>query len=455
MNRDRPRTLVRFARMLATVVGSCALAGAAMADEAAAQLRAAQRLLDAGQAEQAATLLERDLLRFAGNADYDYLLGLAWQQAGQDGPALFAFERVAMVDPGNIDARLKAARINLERGRAGYAENLLAPLSGLQPSPAQQHEAELLRVQIGALRAAPPIALRGYVLAGMAWDDNVTSGPDRSELTFGGTGPIPVAMGAAARDHDRTSFAEAGVSLRAALDDDTWLTGVGSLRQGDNVRRNDLKDGIANLDLGVMRRSGNDYFGALLLGQDYRLGGALYRSALGGRLNWIHPLSALARVTGYAQHIDYDYPDHPIDNAGRDIVGVLREAAAQHGRAAWQYGAYGGKEAASDPLHPHFSYRLLGMHAGYSRTVRDDLALSAGVVYELRRHLAVDGLYRDATRRDAQIALGVAADYSLDKRWHLVSRYTYTHNASNLELYQYARNTFALLLRWDFDHGYD
>ena len=77
--------------------------------------------LEAGKVEQSIALLNHDLPRFAGNADYNYLLGLALYQARHAGEALFAFDRVIMVNPDNLAARLKAAQINLERGDTTHA----------------------------------------------------------------------------------------------------------------------------------------------------------------------------------------------------------------------------------------------------------------------------------------------------------------------------------------------
>lgn len=439
------------ARARRLAAGLALLCGAAAAPAADTALDAARRLLDAGRADQATELLVADLLRYGGDPDYDYLLGQAAYRAGDAGQALFAFERVAMSDPGHIDARLKAAQIRIERGDADYAEALLAALSGLEPNAAQQLEAERLRGKIAAA-AGGALALRGYVMAGIGWDDNVTSGPDRATLLIPGIAATPTALGSAARDHDRMLLTEAGLSLRAPLAADTWLTGIGSLRQGDNARRKDAKEGVANLDLGLLRRAGDDFFGVSLLAQDYLLGSTSYRRSLGGRLSWIRPTGAQARMTAYAQHIEFDFPDHAIDNAGRSIVGALRETEAADGASTWQYGAYVGKEKANDPRLPHFSYRLLGLQLGTGLTLRDDLALSAAVIYETHRHLALDGLYPMLMRRDGRFSVGLAADYKLGAHWHLLSRYSHTHNNSNLELYQFARSTFSLQLKWDFDH---
>jgi len=439
-------------RSVITGVGLAWVACTALAQNSTASLEAACQLLKGGQAAQAVAALEPDLLHLAGQPDYDYLMGSALFQAGDAGQALFAFERVVMVAPGHVDARLKAARIHLDRGDVDHARELLLPLSTLPPGSIQQLELARLRKELTTATGEGGLVVNGYVALGMGWDDNVTSGPNESELVIPNFGTTPTALGSATRDQDLIGTVEAGVALRQALGENTWLTGNGGISQGFNRTRKDVKDGAAQFDLGLQRRSGSDLLGVALLAQDYLMSDSVYRRSLGVRLSWSHPVDARSRVTGHVQRLQFDFPDHSIDNATRTVYGVTHEGAADGGARLWQYGLYGGDEISKDDIRPHFSYRLWGIHLGTSLPVNDRLLLSAGVVYEAHQHLATDALYW-VVRSDAMHSLGLATDYKLNPRWHLISRYTYAHNVSNTALYDYARNTFTLQLRWDFDHA--
>lgn len=429
-----------------------AMAGAASAADDVPELDAARRLLAAGQAQQAAALLDRDLLRFAGNPAYDQLLGDALYRAGEAGQALFAFERVMMAEPDNVAAYLTVARIYLEREEPAYAREVLALLADRPLDTEQRAEREQIRAAISAATVARGIALQGHVGIGVGWDDNVTSGPDQDTLLIPGLGADPTALGTAMRARDLVGTLELGLSLRKPLDADTWLTGNGIVRQGFNRSRKDVGEGLANIDFGVLRRNDRDYYGASLLAQDYLMDGSVYRKSLGLRLNWIRPQGDQSRLIGYAQYLDFDFPDHAIDNAARGVVGMMHEGAAEGGTRLWQYGVYGGKEQAHDPSKPQFSFRLLGAHLGGGMSVNDKLSLSLGAAYELRRHLSEDPLYF-VMRRDATRSVGVAAEYKLAERWRLIARSTHTRNATNTPLYTYARNIFTLQLKWDFDNA--
>lgn len=440
-------------------VAFCLFAYASLASAAVTTpgLDAARQLLNEGKTEQALALLEKNSPNLIGNEEFDYLLGQAYLQAGKTGQAYFAFERVLMVNPNNADARLKAARISTERGDTVTATTLMQPLARQQLNPAQQQEAAKIRALIAAASSTSKTSLRGYILAGAGTDSNITAGPDKDALLIPLFSPPPpnpptlTAMGTSQQQSDHTGIVDAGLSLRKAVNQDTWLTADGNARLGFNRERRDVAESYANLNLGVLRKVGRDYLGAAVLGQDYLLDNINYRNTLGGKLNWIHSLNTQSWLTAYVQLLNFVYPDHEIDNARRSIAGLSYEAAAEGNAKTFLIGIYGGKEEAQDPSKPHFSYNLWGANIGSNIMLSKKLSLSAGLMYESRQHTAVDALYF-ITRKDSQISAAISADYRMGERWHMVPLYTYTQTTSNTELYAYNRTTFMLQFKREFDN---
>ncbi|MBS4098733.1 MAG: DUF560 domain-containing protein [Sulfuricella sp.] len=438
-------------QLLASGVGLASLAVSACADVAAPNLDEARRLLEAGHAEQSAALLERNLVHFAGNTDYDLLLGLAQYRAGRSGQAQFAFERVLMVAPENVEARLKLAQIVIERGSTRLLDDLLQPLTTHQLNAEQQRQLESLRAQ-AAVSESSRLSGRGYVQGGIGWDGNVTSGPDQQSLIFPALGTEPLSLGNAARDADHVATLEAGTTWVGTLDENTWLTGTGILRVGDNRTRRDVRESFVNLDLGILRRIGDEYVGTSLTGQDYQVAGATYRKTRGLRLNWIHPLDGSSWLTGYVQSLDFEYPGQSSDNAARRVVGVTLDSIREGGAATMQFGVYGGEENAKDGANSPIGFRQAGVQLAGRMRLNEDWSISAGAVYEQRRHQAEDALY-GIFRNDKQLSMIVAADYRIGGRWHLIPQYSYSRNSSSTELYDFTRKTFMLHLRWEFDNA--
>ena len=434
-------------RAIASVLFLLAELAIAHAEEAP-NWKEARQLLQAGKAEQAVALLEPDLMRFAGNADYDYLLGQALSQTGHTGEALFAFERVLMVNPDHLDARLKAAQLSLAQNDTAQAKELLTPLSGQRLGTEQQRTLDLMRTEIATGAASEGTTVRGYVLTGIGWDSNVTSGPHQTDLPIPLFLPTLTALGSAAQTQAFGGMMEFGLSLRKEISEDTWLTSGGSIHQSVNSTRKDMNEGIVNFDLGGVRKVGHDFLGVTLLGQNYLLDNATYRNALGTRLNWMRPVTDHSVLTTYFQYLNFVYR-HAIDNAVRKMGGVMYDATMASGKRTLQYGIYGGREDAKDPTKQQFSYQLFGIHIAGGMRIHDNLSLSAGVVYEVQNHSTEDPLYF-AKRHDASLSAGLAADYQFGKRWHFIPQYTYTRNDSNLDLYQYDRHTILMQIKWDF-----
>lgn len=417
-------------------------------------LEEAHRLLDAGHAEQSAALLESALLEHAGNTEFDYLLGSAWLRSGQEAKAMFAFERVLMSDQKHIDARLKAARISINRNDSGYVRELLSPLSTLELTASQQEELSQLRADFDAAARRRPISIRAYLLGSLGWDDNVTSGPDQSTLVIPALGSTPTALGTAARDQDITGAMEGGVSMQKALDADSWLTAESSIQHGYNRTRTDMTENVFNLNLGLLKYTGRERLGAALLAQDYQISNSSYRTLSGIRLSWAHSFTDNSSLGAYAQQLALNYPSNSTDNATRTVFGILRESSLIGSEGNLQYGIYGGKEATQNASRTHLGFQMLGASLGASMRFGKKLALSAGTIYESHNHDSVDALYL-FTRIDSVRTAGLAADYRLAENWHLIPRYTHTRNVSNTELYDYTRNNLVLQLRWDFDNGKD
>lgn len=453
----RGMTLPDTQRKYLLVLAMC-FSSVVCAEVLSSDLDAARRLLAAGQAAEAAALLEPRLLQFAGNPEYDYLLGQAWYQMGKMGEALFAFERVLIADPDNVEVRLKAARIGTERGNAAAAQALLAPLATTKLNPAQQQEAEKIRTLLSADTGSRPASVRGYLAAGVSWDDNVTGGPNLAALVIPGLlkrpmppgVPIPpTSLGTSSKGGDMLGTLDAGLLVRKAWNDSTWLTGDASLHQGLNQSRKDVAEGLANLNLGVIKRAGSDFMGATWLMQNYMVSNATYRKSQGFRLNWLHPLNDHANLAGYVQQLTFEYPTATTSNAVRNLFGVNYQFTTD--ATQMLYGIYTGRESAQDLTKPSLNFAIVGLNVGGQWVMSSDISFSAGLAYEQHRHGARETLF-GVFRKDAQYAAAIAVDYRLAPRWHLLPRYTYTHNVSNITLYDYIRNSYTLQLKWDFDN---
>lgn len=95
----------------------------------------AENLLASGQSEAAYTLLKPREQMLAGDALFDYLLGIAALDSGYHGDAVFSLRRAVAVAPGFAGARMELARAYFESGNKALARSLFLNLLGEQPPP--------------------------------------------------------------------------------------------------------------------------------------------------------------------------------------------------------------------------------------------------------------------------------------------------------------------------------
>ncbi|MDX8399817.1 MAG: surface lipoprotein assembly modifier [Gallionellaceae bacterium] len=456
------RTVLRSKCIVAILAGGILLLAFttfSYAEGVSPNLDEARRLLNEDKATQSVALLQQKMQEFSGNAEFDYLLGLALYKSGKTGEAVFAFERVLMTTPGNVDARLMAAKISLERGaNVAYTRELMQPLSKQQLNNEQEREKIRILAAIDSLTPGGALSMRGYLISGVGIDSNVTGGPEQSELIIPGLSPQtnppsppkPTQLGTAASEQDRIGIIETGLSLQKALAENVWLTGAGNIHLNYNSTRADVNYGYSNLNLGLLTLKGGELFGAAVLGQVYQVANITYRNSLGARVNWTHAVNDSVSLSSYLQQLSFVFPTSSIDNTTRRIGGVSIQSTIGD-NATFQFGAYGGNEVAQDETKPQFSFHLWGASLGGSLAFNKELSLSVSAAYESRTHDAQDPLYF-VDRTDDMLTARSALDYKLSSNWHLMPTYTYSQNVSNTALYAYSRNIFMLQLQWEFDN---
>src|SRR4051794_36512227 len=91
-------------------LGLATASGIALAQDEAATVERARQLLAAGNAAQAYAQLEPLQDKLAGQAEFDYVFGVAALDSGHIDEAIIAFERVLALVPNHAGARMDLAR---------------------------------------------------------------------------------------------------------------------------------------------------------------------------------------------------------------------------------------------------------------------------------------------------------------------------------------------------------
>lgn len=444
---------VRFAGaiLLASLVLSAALspgAGHAKEDDAlgirSAQdarplLERAEALLEADEAERAYTLLSAEELRFAGDAWFDYLLGVAALDSGRPGQAVFSLRRALVVEPGFSGARLELARAHYEAGNASLARPLFESLLGEAPPPRVRTAIEAYIGTIDAPHSAPDSGFTPFVEVASGYDTNANGSTDDNRFlgftlaaqnveTDSPFGRVAAGFNANLPQSERLSWYLGGQAYHrsnpdASFVDSTVISGQGGFlfRSGRMFGRFGVnayqawRDGIDNqnwlgADVVVGRRLGDDW--ELSLG------------LRGGPL----------RHDDTIQVLDVDRTLYSIGLGYR----MARETVLT-------LSAVGGSDSANQAGSPYGNDR-----AGVSLSLvapagSGYLRLAAGTLTS-----DYDGLFFGVARDDTQTS--VAAEIEFRDvgvtGLSIVPQARFVNNDSDVDLYAYDRAEIGITIRW-------
>ena len=404
-----------------------------------ALLRQAESSLAGGNAESAYSMLSTREADLAGNAMFDYLLGVAALDTGRTSEAIFALRRSLTVEPRFSGARMELARAYFEAGNHALARPLFAALLTENPPPGVR---DVLNGYIGAIDkrpVAPRSRFSPYAEVAAGHDSNAngstaaqqffgfTLSPENVETEspfyefaagFNWTVPTSTRQGwflgarASHRSNPDASFVDA-----------TVVNGLGAYQW----RRGAFFGRIGADAYHVWRDSqSNESYGGLdlLLGRNVSSSWDLKFGLRGGGLRHDASIEVLD-VDRIMVTLGASWRFSSLGNLTFEAVGG-QDSEKQSG-SPYGNSKLGGRLSLTAPLGNHFFYASVG-------SLTSDF----------------DGLFFGVPREDTQldsIAQIEFRDVGIDGL-SLIPRLRYIDNDSDLLLYDYDRTEISLILRW-------
>lgn len=388
--------------------------------------------------------------RRAGDARFDYLLGVAALDAGQVTRAILALERVVQNQPQDTLARAELGRAYLAAGEAEAAREQWR-LARRGDLPADAGDA-LARVMGAVEQVAPSAKVQaaGYLEVGAAYDSNVNSATQQGEFAIPAFGGILFQTAPENRQrHDLVLSAAGGAHGEVPLSPTWKLVGAANLRAtaGRVVREMDTV--LIDLTAGLRHTAGAH--SQLLALQDNTawLGGRRYRTAHGLTAQWQWQFDAAAQASVFGQGSRQAYHDEPGRDTDRLLLGL--GLARQAGRTgALLFGsAYGVQERHRRAGFAHFGHRGAGLRLGLEQPLHTAVTGFAEWQYEQRRYGGTEPFF-DVARRDHQQDLSAGLRWRVDGRWQVSAQARRARSVSNVVLFDYARSVFQITAHRSF-----
>jgi len=406
-------------------------------------------LLDAGKSSAAYALLEPLESERAGDTQYDFLLGLAALDVGQNTRAVFALERVLAMNPEHVRARAEIARAYLALGEVDTARQEFETVrkQGVPADVSLTLERYIALTRTIADQNKPSV--NGYIEAQVGYDTNVNVGPNKSSVVIPGLSSTPAVLADDSRaNKDAFGQLGAGVNGRLPVSREVALLGGLSGAQRLNQDKEQFDMGNVDANLGVVVTQGKNVFTAMGQYGVVSIDNARYRSVAGVTGQWQHNLDARNQLSAFAQYGKLHYIVQTIRDADRWVGG----GAYAH---LWRDGVVGFgslylvKEKPEKSEVDFLGFHGLGLRLGARGNVSEKTVLFSALSVERRIYEKEDPSFL-VVRKDTQYGLVLGASYALAKDWTLTPQASLTRNQSNTELNQYHREMASLAIRREF-----
>lgn len=481
------RWLLVVALSTSTLCFATPLIAADLAAEA--NFRKAEALMREGKPADAYLLLQPLEAQYAGNVDFDYLLGIAALDSRRPEEAVNAFERVLAVNPAHMGARLDMGRAFYALGSFDLAKQEFERVRAANPPEAARKVVDQYLAAIAQQVAQEKRRLTGYLEAGLGYDSNITS------VTSAFQGGTQQAFGAAFNPTGNAvqrsaSFLTAGggldfvapitdtVSLTAGLDarlryydrksppaEPTPRIVPGDVARDNAAYDSQTLDGRVG---GLFRLLPNAVLGLNVKRQEFRQDGdtplapgasriTLDRNTDAVAADLRYFLSPEAQLGGFLQYAENRYPTNNPQDTDQVLFGFsYLHAFKRPGNPVLFVSAYQAEDDAVRPLNPPINStdvtrRVQGVRLFGQYSVHPDTDVLAVFGYSKRKD-------QTAFSRSSLVAFGVDDTYELAvgvnwrfaPLWSVRGQVQHTKNDSNLGLYSFKRTEGIVTLRREF-----
>jgi len=406
------------------------------------------RLIDAGQMQQAYDQARLHQDERAGTPAFDLPFGIAAIDSGHINEGVFALERVLFLQPTNHRARLEYARGLFILGEDAQAKQAFTQvLAQADPPPSVREKIDQFLDAIRRRESRYNTTAQGYVGLGYGYDSNLNSAPDTQPT--GALLPISVTLDRG----DQFTKLLFGGQLYHPVSTSNKLYGRWDSTLRIYNHEADQDNANHSLTLGSQWNRARYQFDLSLNAQHYRLDDQGYRNLFGPTLQWSSALRPDLSLQAGFSWLALNYPDNPFRDGRQGVLNLRLFGNLDAPLSpSWLAGAFYGDERSdeqSSASRASVDRNFYGGQLGGQISLRPSLSLIGMAVFQRSDYAADYALY-GVTRNDRYYALDLELKQLLNRHLQLSLNLNYSDNHSNIDLYQYRRTQAGLTLRYDF-----
>ena len=406
-------------------------------------------LVESGRSDEAYATFCTDPDISTRPAGFDLWCGVAAVDLGRPGEGVLSLERHVLQFPDDVRARLELARAYFYAGDNVRSREEFEAVAKDRPPADVQAGIERYLAALDAREGRYRTRTTGYVEAGAGYDSNANAGVAQADIGLPVLGPVTVDQ-LGVRKASAFGWLATGGRINHPVSPGWSVNASGYANGTFYTDASEFNLASAGASLGATRVSGGNLYSLSYAHSEILLDGSRYRWTDGLGFEFRRQASETTSLSLIPQYARLAYSG---ENAARNAD--LYAVSAAYRRvwlSPWHpvlnalafYGEEHNREQRDD-----LGRHLYGAAADVTVSPTPSWALNAGLGYVESHYQAPIPLI-DVARRDRNLTASFSALYLIGARWSVRAEYQYAHNASNLELYEYARHAGALKLRYDF-----
>lgn len=417
-----------------------------------AEMQRADALMKTGNSAAAFALLDPLEDKMAGNAEFDYLLGIAALDSGKADRATIAFERVLAVNPNFAGARLDMARAYFQLGDLQRAKTEFETvLSQNPPEGARQVVVKYLDT-ISKVEAAKRRKVKAYAEYTLGRDTNVNASTSQGQVGIPALNNLVFTLNPLnVQTKDSYQAAAAGADILEQVTPRLGLFAGADYRHRVNFTQDRFDN--SNLDgrVGVALGEAANQLRVSASGGRYGLDNALSRKAQGFAGEWKLQINPANQLNAFSQLTRTRFTDQAtrVNSFDQFSAGVGWLRVLADGKAVvfgnYIFGDEHDPEGRADGAKSFDGVRL-----GGQLMLRGDLDLFAVGSTQTSRYDRENAAFI-AKRHDFQTDYSVGLTWRFAKGWSLRPVFMQARNNSNITINAYHRTDYSVTLRRDFN----
>lgn len=428
------------------------LGGAPVPGHAAeSSLAEARKLMQAGRAADAYSLLAPHEDRLAGDINYDYLLGIAALDSGKADRATLAFERVLAVNPDFAGARIDMGRAYFHLGDMTRARVEFETVLSQNPPELARGTINRYLQLIDKAEQAKRTAISAYIEAGLGRDSNVNNSTSEAQINVPALGNILFTLDPTnVKRRDNYGFVGVGADIAHQIGDGYALLAGAEARHRQNRSEDRFDSRTVAGRVGVAWSNDTNVIRFMTTVDQYDLDHAHNRTGAGLSTDWRHAWTSVMLTNAFINFNTFRFntTELSVNDFDQHLIGFGVLRLYDEGRSAVSATLLAGREDDKNMRadgNKMFHGVRLGGQINFMEKV--DFFMTAGLqrgTYD-RENTA----FRD-TRADDQHDLAAGIIWRLADGWSLRPQVLRTRNDSNISMYSYKRTDLSVTLRRDF-----